>query len=105
MRRASYAAKVMSLGVFAKAVLMASVVTIVGATTFGESLILVLVSASATGVFALLVVLIQVRAERSLHARIDALEEKGTEIVERTTAIGDQTTKIADKVNGEESHT
>ncbi len=83
-----YAAKVMALGVFIKAILMVAVVTTVAATTFGQSLILVLVSACATGVFALLVVLIQTRSDRRLHERLDRLEtSQAREIAAQTREL------------------
>lgn len=77
--RMGYGAKVISLAVALKAVLMASVVTLLASTTFGQSLILVLVSATATGIFGVLIVLIQVRSERNLHARLDTLERRAAE--------------------------
>ena len=74
MMHVGFAGKVMGLGVIVKAILMVAVVTTIGATTFGESLVLVIVSACATGAFALLVVLIQTHSEQRIHERIDKLE-------------------------------
>jgi Flp pilus assembly protein protease CpaA len=94
----NYASKVMTLGVLVKAVLISALVTVLGATTFLQSIILVLVSAAATGVFALLVVLIQTHSERAMHERIDKLESRAGEaqsIAEGTQAIAVGTQEIA----------
>lgn len=74
------APKLIALGVVAKAVLMTAVVTILGATTFLESLALILTSATATGIFGLLIVIVQVRGERALHQRMDTIEKKADNV-------------------------
>lgn len=70
-----FAAKVIIPGVIGKAVLMATLVTVLAITSFAQSIILVLVSATATGLFGILIVIIQVHSERSIHNRIDRLED------------------------------
>lgn len=71
----SFATKVIVPGVVGKAVLMGTLVSVLAVTSFGKSLILVLVSATATGIFGILIVLIQVHSERAIHKRMDKLEE------------------------------
>jgi ABC-type bacteriocin/lantibiotic exporter with double-glycine peptidase domain len=109
----SFASKVITGGVFAKAILMGTLVTIIAATSFYQSVILVLVSATATGIFGILIVIIQTHSERAIHARIDALDSKADTAVEKidsldskantaveaTQEIKDQTQVIADKVS------
>lgn len=75
-RKVSYGAKLITAGVAAKAVLMGVLVSLLAVAPFVESIVLVLVSACATGIFGLIIVLVQVRAERELHGRMDRLEEK-----------------------------
>lgn len=74
--RMGFGAKVITAAVIVKAVLMASIVTLVAATTFAQSIVLVLISAAATGVFGIAIVLIQVHSERTIHRRLDILEER-----------------------------
>lgn len=90
----------MAVGVTLKALLMTSVVLLLGATTFLESLALVLVSATATGVFGLLIVLIQVRSERSLHKRMDTLEVKATDAATKAAVTAETTQTIAEGLAG-----
>lgn len=66
---------------------MAGIVTLLGVTPFEQSLILILVSASATGVFGLIIVLIQVHSEKALHERMDTLEGKADNVVTTTDKI------------------
>lgn len=100
--KSSYGAKVLAAGVAAKAVVMSALVTLLAATAFWQSLVLVIVSAVATGIFALLVVLIQTHSERELHGRIDRLEQRTVTKVEKK--IDEQTKTIVEHVstaNGE----
>jgi hypothetical protein len=94
----SFASKVVTGGVAAKALLMGTLVTILGATSFGQSVLLVLVSATATGIFGILIVLIQVHSEKALHERINDLENKANEAVAKTQEIKVQTQAIAEKL-------
>lgn len=91
--RVSHGAKVIGAGVIAKAVLMGVLVTVLAVEPFLESLALVLVSACATGIFGLVIVLVQVHAERELHGRMDRLEERGQRIESKadTAAIAADT--------------
>lgn len=92
----SYGAKMMAAGVGVKAVVMAGVVTLLAATTFWESVVLVLISAIATGCFAIVVVMVQARSERSLHDRLDRLERQTTVSVARK--LEEQTKTIVESV-------
>jgi cytochrome c biogenesis protein CcdA len=94
-RMNSYAAKVMALGVGIKAVIMGTVVTILAATTFLQSVLLVLISATATGVFGLVIVLIQNHAEQRFHRRIDYLEQKADKIDTTTTETKEKAEEVA----------
>lgn len=90
--KVSFAGKVITAGVVTKGIIMGSLISILAIADFTESLILVIVSATVTGIFGLLICLIQVRAEKGIHTRMDFLEKKATEV--------DQTTKdIAEVVN------
>lgn len=98
-----FAAKVIIPGVFAKAVLMATLVTILAVTSFVQSVILVLVSATATGIFGILIVIIQIHSERGLHERMDKLEETTQVAVtqakeEVTSTVQEQVTQAKDEV-------
>lgn len=88
--RPSYASKVISAGVMVKAVLMGVLVEVLAVGSFTRSIILVLVSATATGIFGLLIVLVQVHVERGLHRRMDGIErqvnERSDQIVQTTEA-------------------
>jgi len=109
----SYAGKLITAGVIVKAVLMGTLVGLLAASDFLDSLALVLVSATATGVFGILIVLIQVKAERGLHERMDKIESnietkadaiqttidrKGNRIMEQADTIAAQTETIAARV-------
>lgn len=111
-----YAAKVMSIGVVFKAIVMSTLVTVLAATTFGQSIILVLVSATATGIFGLIIVLIQVKSEQHLHDRVNQMEKqinvkanqitaKTEEAVQATKEVKEQTQVIADVVTPSEGNT
>lgn len=95
---ASFPARVITGAVFLKALTMGILVSLLGATTFVQSILLVLVSATATGIFGILIVVIQVHSERSLHYRMDHLEERATEIVTKSDIVKEQTQVIAEKV-------
>lgn len=103
MQKVTYATKVISLGVIGKAVLMGTLVTLLAATSFTQSIILVLVSATATGIFGVLIVTIQVHSERVLHSRMDRLEES-TQIAvtqakkEVTSTVQEQVTQAKEEV-------
>jgi low affinity Fe/Cu permease len=97
--RVSYAAKLISAGVAVKAVLMGVLVSIVAAsTTFTESIVLVLVSALATGAFGIIIVLVQTHAERAMHKRLDNLEAKADTAADRATVAAEKTEKIAEAI-------
>lgn len=100
-----YAGKIMTIGVLLKAVVMGSLVTLLATTSFVQSIILVLVSATATGIFGLLIVLIQVHSERNIHDRLDKVEnrvdEKAGEIKAQAQDIADKTDQIATVVSPE----
>ena len=55
---------------------------VVGAVNlpFAQQVILVMVSAVMSGVFALLVAYLQIRANRDTHARLEALEERQKDV-------------------------
>jgi hypothetical protein len=94
----SYGAKVMVIGVSVKAVLMSAVVTVLAATSFQQSLILVIVSATATGVFALLAVIIQTHSAQGMYERLERLERRAGEakvIAQETHAITADTQVVA----------
>jgi len=55
---------------------MATVVSLLAATAFWQSLVLVIVSATATGIFGILIVIIQTHSEKAIHARLDQLERQ-----------------------------
>lgn len=88
----SYGAKLVTAAVGAKAVLMSAVVTVLGATTFLQSLALVLVSATATGVFGAVIVIVQARAERALHDRMDTLGAKAADVARKAEATAQTAT-------------
>lgn len=92
----SFASKVIAGGVFVKALIMGILVALLATTTFERSIVLVLVSATATGFFGILIVLIQVHSERNIHRRIDALETTTTDVV--TQAKDEVTTKTDEAV-------
>jgi hypothetical protein len=101
--RPSYAAKVITAGVMVKAVLMATVVELLAIGGFGRSIILVLVSATATGIFGLIIVLVQTHAEAGLHQRLDSLErqvdQKASEInVTTETAAAQAAQSVVEQV-------
>ena len=79
-RRVSYGAKVITAGVAFKAVIMGLFVSLLAIAPFFESLILVLVSACATGVFGLLIVLVQSHQDRAIHERMERLEGSASRI-------------------------
>lgn len=82
-----FAAKAISLGVIGKAILMGTLVSVLAVTSFTQSIILVLVSACATGVFGLIIVLIQTHAEKEMHRRLDGLERKTKSIDRKADTI------------------
>lgn len=83
---------------------MASIVEILGVSSFGKSIILVLVSATATGIFGLLIVLIQTHAEKGLHERMDKIEDRVTEAKQEVIAETAKTiTETAAQTNNEET--
>ncbi len=104
--RLSYAAKVISAGVAVKAVLMGVLVSILAVTSFTKSIVLVLVSALATGVFGVMIVLKKAHAERSLHVRLDRLEDKATEAAQASTVAAEKTQVSVDAVTppSDEAH-
>lgn len=63
---------------------------------FVKAAILVVLSAVVTGVFGLVVALIQDRADRRVHARLDALEAKATDTQRKVGADRRQTDPDAD---------
>lgn len=93
----SFAAKVITLGVVFKALLMGIIVEVLALTSFQRSIILVLVSATATGIFGILIVLIQVHSEKQIHDRIDQVQEqidiKSDEIKQQATTIANGESK------------
>lgn len=97
----SYSAKVLTAGVTVKAVLMSALVTLLAATAFWQSVVLVAVSAAITGVFAVLVVVVQVHAEKALHSRLDRLEDRTRTTVERR--LEEQTKTIVESVAAEKT--
>jgi hypothetical protein len=100
-RMNTYAAKVMGIGVAFKAVIMATVVSFLAAetnTTFAQAVFLVLISATATGIFGLIIVLIQTHAEKGLHQRIDYLETKANVIDSTTQQTKTTTEEVASAV-------
>jgi hypothetical protein len=104
----SYAAKVVTLGVMFKAIVMGLLVSLLAVTAFDRSIILVLVSATATGIFGILIVLIQTHSEARLHMRIDALETqvdvKAHEIQEKQDEAANLAVeKVAEIVSPKES--
>lgn len=72
---------------------MASIVTLLAATSFVQSIILVLVSATATGIFGIIIVLIQMKADAGIHARIneiqDQIDTKSDEIKQQAESIAE----------------
>lgn len=85
-----FAAKVIMAAVVAKALLMGILVSqVVAEANFAQSLILVVVSATATGIFGVVIVLVQAHSEREMHARIDQLEGKADKVVETTQATAE----------------
>lgn len=103
--RVSYGAKVITAGVLLKAVLMGTLVSLLAVAGFEASLILVLVSACATGVFGILIVLIQTHSEKGLHERMERLEQTGSRIEAQAGEATAVAQTIADAVtpnNGEE---
>ncbi len=99
MTRLNYGAKVLAIGVTVKAVLMSLMVTLLAATAFWQSLVLVVVSAAVTGIFAVLVVVVQANAERSLRARLDRLEHRTVATVQQS--LEQQTKAIVESVAGQ----
>lgn len=101
-----YAAKVMGIGVMFKAIVMGTLVSILAVTSFVQSVVLVLVSATATGIFGLIIVLIQVHSERALHERMDRVETqintKSDEIQVKQDTVIQKTDEIATQVAPEE---
>lgn len=98
LRRVSYGAKVITAGVALKAALMGTLVSVLAVAPFVESLVLVLVSAAATGVFAVLVVLIQVHSERNLHERLDWLEGAADRLEQKADEVKATTETVAEAV-------
>lgn len=97
----SYGAKVLAVGVTVKAVLMAAILTLLADAAFWQSIVIALVSATATGVFAVLVVVIQIHSERTLHDRIDRLERQTKTAVQ--TKLDEQTRTIVETVAAEKT--
>lgn len=98
-----YAAKVVTLGVMLKAIVIGTLVSLLAVSAFGKSIILVLVSATATGVFGILIVLIQTHFEARIHERLNAVESqietKSNEIqVKQDEAAEIAAEKVAEKV-------
>lgn len=96
-----YAAKVIGLGVVAKAVVITTVIMILGATTFTQSVILVVISATTTGIFGLLIVLIQTRADRETHRKLDHVESTTQESITQAKDEVTETITSAVTPNGE----
>jgi Flp pilus assembly protein TadB len=94
-----FAAKVIGPAVALKAILMGVLVTLLAAAGFVQSLILVLVSATATGIFGIVIVVIQTHSERNLHRRLDTLEEKANTIEGKADSIEGKTNSIVTKTN------
>lgn len=99
----SFASKMIASGVLFKALLMGILVSLLAVTSFEKSVALVLVSASATGIFGIIIVLIQTHSEARLHKRIDLLEGKADKIDSATTTTLEKTETIEQAVtpNGE----
>lgn len=108
-RKMPYPAKIMTIGVLFKAVVMGTLVTILAATSFAQSIILVLVSATATGIFGMVIVLIQARSERGIHDRIsdvenqianqgNAIQTQNTELKRRASDLAESTKQIKEAV-------
>jgi hypothetical protein len=74
-------------GVIGKAILIGVLVEVLALTSFTRSIILVLVSAAATGIFGIIIVVVQTHAEANLHRRIDALEGKADTVIEKADVI------------------
>lgn len=64
----------MAIGVTFKAILMAGIVTLLAATSFAQSVILVLISATATGIFGIVIVIIQMKSDKGIHDRINEIQ-------------------------------
>jgi hypothetical protein len=99
----SFATKMITTGVLIKAVLMGAAVSLLAVTSFEKSVALVLISASATGIFGIIIVLIQTHSEARLHDRIDHLESRADQIVEKSDIVKEQTQVIAEAVKAEET--
>lgn len=95
----SYAAKVVTVGVMLKAIVMGTLVSLLAVSAFGKSLILVVVSATATGIFGILIVLIQTHSEARIHERLNAVEDQiNTKSEEIQTKQDEAATKAAEQV-------
>jgi divalent metal cation (Fe/Co/Zn/Cd) transporter len=97
----SFSAKLISAGVIGKAILMGVLVSVLAVTSFEKSIILVLVSACATGIFGIIIVLIQTHAEAGLHQRIDSLEGKTDALDTKADVITEKATNIESAVTPE----
>lgn len=102
-KRMPFAAKVIAPAVAIKALLMGVLVTVLAAAGFVQSLILVLVSATATGVFGIVIVVIQTHSERNLHHRMDVLEDKANAIEGKADTIAAKAESIETKTDSIET--
>jgi hypothetical protein len=91
----SFASKAVSAGVAAKALLMGALVSLLGATTFADSIVLVLVSATATGVFGIIIVLIQTHSDAAVHRRLDELQARAETAATASSEAAGQARAIA----------
>lgn len=78
---------------------MGTLVSVLAITAFTQSIILVLVSATATGIFGLIICLIQTHSEARLHERLDHLESRATEVVEKTEQVQTTTDQVSAKAD------
>lgn len=85
MRHLSFQSKMVTAGVMGKALLMGILVSLLAFSSFEKSVILVLVSATATGIFGIIIVIVQSHFAREIHDRIDAMEDRTKQTVVETT--------------------
>ena len=80
----------------------AAVTVLASVVPFWESVLLVLISATATGLFGILIVYVQARSEAQIHYRLEKLEEKGTSIENKADRIVEKTDTIQSVVTSSE---
>jgi hypothetical protein len=97
--RWSYSARLVAAAVAAKAALMGVLVSILASSApFAEAVVLVLISAAATGVFGIVIVLVQTHAEAAMHRRLDKLEEQAGTAAQAATVAAEKTQQIVEAV-------